>query len=252
MKLFKIILFWIIVLFGIEVFSSTNYVYASDSNDVNKIVESIDKYYKVFVDYVDGKTNTIWFEKIRTRIQDRIRNTLLSWLQNKIDVLEWNQKVVFQSLWLKVSQRKNTIQLSTSVVVNQWELINAVNDFRKNNWLSILSYNDLLSKAAYTHANDMYLHFPYDTNGDGVKELIAHTGTDWTKVKDRVERLGYIPYFVWENIAYNQISVNEVITDWINSPTHYENLITEKATQIWVAKLWSYRVLVIWTERKNL
>jgi hypothetical protein len=46
-----------------------------------------------------------------------------------------------------------------------------------------------LAKAAYNHANDMYINFPYDTNGDGVKELIAHAGTNGKKVQDRVELL---------------------------------------------------------------
>ena len=35
-----------------------------------------------------------------------------------------------------------------------------------------------------------------------------------------------------KNIAYNQTSSQEVLNDWIASPTHYENLITKKATEI--------------------
>jgi hypothetical protein len=35
----------------------------------------------------------------------------------------------------------------------------------------------------------MYVNFPYDTNGDGIKELIAHAGTNGKKVQDRVESL---------------------------------------------------------------
>jgi uncharacterized protein YkwD len=56
---------------------------------------------------------------------------------------------------------------------------------------------------------------------------------------------------VAENIWYNQQTPEEILLARKNSPTHYANLILEKATQIGVAKLWSYWVMVIGTERKN-
>jgi hypothetical protein len=51
-------------------------------------ISSIDKYYNIFVDYIDDKTDTIWFQRIKIKIQDRLRNSLLSGVQKKISVLE--------------------------------------------------------------------------------------------------------------------------------------------------------------------
>ena len=214
-------------------------------------ITSIDKYYNIFVDYIDDKTDSIWFQRIKVKIQDRLRNSLLSGVQKKILILEWEQKIVFQSLWLKISQRNNTFKFNTNDITIQRELINAINNFRKEQWLSELSYNMILSKAAYNHANDMYMNFPYDTNGDGIKELIAHAGTNGKRVQDRVESLWYNYSLVAENIWYNQQTAEEILLARKNSPTHYANLILEKATQIGVAKLWSYWVMVIGAERKN-
>jgi uncharacterized protein YkwD len=97
----------------------------------------------------------------------------------------------------------------------------------------------------------MYLNFPYDTDGNGIKENISHVGTNGWRVTSRVESLWYNYSLVAENIWYNQQTPAEILLDRENSPTHYENLITKKATQIGVAKVWSYWVMVIGTERKN-
>ena len=252
MKAFKIILIWFVAWLYITFFGFKDNVYAFQSNDVANIVESVDKYYKIFFDYVDWKTNTIWFEKIKTKIQDRIRNSLLSWLEKKITSMNGDDKIIFQSIWSKILERKKPLPYNTSELVVQWDLINIINDFRKEKWLSQLSYNSILAQAAYNHANDMYLHFPYDTNWDGVKENLSHVGTDGSRVNFRVQTLWYNYSVIGENIWYNQQNANEVLVDRENSPTHYDNLVLEKATQIWVAKLWSYWVLVIGSERKNL
>lgn len=228
-------------------FSFVNQVQAVNTTTIS----SIDKYYNIFVDYIDDKTDTIWFQRTKVKIQDRLRNSLLSGVQKKILVLKWEEKIQYQTLWLKILQRKNSIQFSTNDLAVQRELINFINDFRKEQWLSQLSYNALLSKAAYNHANDMYMNFPYDTDGDGVKENISHVGTNGWRVNSRVESLWYNYSLVAENIWYNQQTPAEILLARENSATHYENLITKKATQIGVAKVWSYWVMVIGTERKN-
>jgi len=214
-------------------------------------ISSIDKYYNIFVDYIDDKTDNIWFQRIKVKIQDRLRNSLLSGVQKKILVLDWEQKIIFQTLWSKIVQRKDSTQFSTNDLVIQRELINTINDLRKEQWLNALSYNVLLSKAAYNHANDMYLHFPYDTDGDGIKENISHVGTNGWRVNSRVESLWYNYSLVAENVWYNQQTSAEVLLARKNSPTHYANLILGKATQIGAVKFWPYWVMVVWAERKN-
>lgn len=214
-------------------------------------ITSVDKYYTVFVNYVEKKTGNIWFERIKTKIEDKVWSTLLSWIERKMKNLEWEQKILFQTLWSKILQRKDSIQFSTNDLAVQRELISVINSFRTEQWLSQLSYNIVLWKAAYNHANDMYLHFPYDTDGDGIKENISHVWTNGWRVNSRVESLWYNYSLVAENIWYNQQTPAEVLLAWKNSPTHYANLMLEKTTQIGVAKLWSYWVMVVWAEKKN-
>ena len=240
-------LFIVIISWYIFSFSFVNQVQAVNATTIT----SIDKYYNIFVDYIDDKTDSIWFQRIKVKIQDRLRNSLLSGVQKKILILRWEEKIIYQTLRSKILQRKDSLKFSTNDLVVQRELIGIINSFRKEKWLSQLSYNSLLTKAAYNHANDMYLNFPYDTNGDGIKENISHFGTNGRKVQDRVESLWYIPYFVWENIWYNQQTAEEILLARKNSPTHYSILIATEANEIWVVKLGSYWVMVIGTERKN-
>lgn len=218
--------------------------------DLNTTV-AIDKYYDVFVDYVDNRTQYIWIEKIKVKSQDRLRKNIINGLQKKILTLDGDQKIIFQAVLWKIMQRNSTVQLSTDALISQWVFIDWVNDFREKKNLSQLQYNEKLTQAAYNHATDMYLYFPYDTDQDGVKETISHMGTDGLKVNTRVTNLWYNYAFVAENIGYNQQTVDELIAARVNSPSHYVNLITDKATDIWVAKVGSYRVLVLGTQRTN-
>ncbi len=240
-------LFIITIIWYIFSFSFVNEVQAINIS----IINTIDTYYDGFTNQITDKTDHIWIPRVRTRVQNRLRNRVLSSIQKKIFLLKWEEKMIYQIVWLKILQRKDALKFSTNDLVVQRELIALINSFRKEKWLSQLSYNPLLTKAAYNHANDMYINFPYDTNGDGIKENISHFGTNGRKVQDRVESLWYIPYFVWENIWYNQQTPEEILLARKNSPTHYSILIATEANEIWVVKLGSYWVMVIGTERKN-
>ena len=233
----------ILIFFSLLCFMSSSL--AVDITSLDKTISTVDTYYTLFLNHVSWKTKNVWLQSLRKRLEDKVWSALAFAIDKKIPTLQWDQKIVFQSLRSKIIDRKNTVTLPTTNVVNNRDLINKINTYRKVNNLSELSYNQLLGQAAYNHAYDMYTNFPYDTDGDGTKELISHIGTDGSRVWNRVEKLWYNSNFVAENIAYNQTSSQEVLNDWIASPTHYENLITKKATEIWVAKVWSYWVLVL-------
>lgn len=244
----------IIILFFISInfylFFWWSYVNWEDVN-ISSTVKIVDQYYDKFFDYVDSKTSSIRFKRIKIKIEDRLRSSLLSGINKKLASMSWDQKIIFQSLWSKIRQRKENIKYTTNDIIVQRELINLINDFRISQWLSSLSYNSNLTRAAYNHANDLYLNFPYDSNWDWIKENLSHLGTDWSRVNSRVESLWYDFSFVAENIAYNQTSASQVLLDRKNSATHYSNLITQQAKDIWVAKIGSYRVLVLGSQRLN-
>lgn len=105
--------------------------------------------------------------------------------------------------------------------------------------------------AAYRHARDLRDHFPYDTNGDGIAEKIAHVGSDGSTVAERAESLWYNRLSIAENVAYNQITVDEVMDDRMQSPDHQENILSETVIEMGVAKVGPYRVQVFGKERRN-
>ena len=43
---------------------------------MDRMVTKVDSYYTTFIDYVDNKTKYIWFQKIKTRIEDKLWSTL--------------------------------------------------------------------------------------------------------------------------------------------------------------------------------
>ena len=92
--------------------------------------------------------------------------------------------IVFQSLWSKIVLQ-NYAYMSTQDIVSQHDLAYHINLWRKNNNLSTLQLDPVLMRVAYRHGLDLYQHFPYDTDGDGTKEVLSHIGTDGTRVMQR-------------------------------------------------------------------
>ena len=77
-----------------------------------------------------------------------------------------------------------------------------------------LKLSEKLTRAALLHAKDMAEHHKLD-----------HTGTDKSTVAERVKRQDYPYILVGENIAFGQKDVDEVMTTWMESPGHRENIL---------------------------
>lgn len=83
-----------------------------------------------------------------------------------------------------------------------------------------LIWNTYLQKAAYGHAKDMS-----DQN------YFSHTSKDGRSMEDRIVFAGYIfngykSFFIGENIARGQESVQEVMDAWFKSEDHCHNLMS--------------------------
>jgi uncharacterized protein YkwD len=95
-------------------------------------------------------------------------------------------------------------------------LLEAHNRVRENDEKTPLKLSAKLSQAAAAHAKDMAEQHKAD-----------HVGSDKSTVGDRVKRTGY-PYLdVGENIADGQKTVLEVMTGWLESPSHRENIMAD-------------------------
>ncbi|HYE96174.1 MAG TPA: CAP domain-containing protein [Rubricoccaceae bacterium] len=89
-----------------------------------------------------------------------------------------------------------------------------------------LAWNGRLARAARVHVEDMAAH-----------DFFSHTGSDGSRVDDRVERQGYDWRRLGENIARNQFTVEEVVSQWIESPGHCANLMHPSFTELGAAEV---------------
>jgi uncharacterized protein YkwD len=95
-------------------------------------------------------------------------------------------------------------------------LLAAHNRERKKEGRPPLALSAKLCEAASVHARDMARHQRQD-----------HTGSDESKVADRVKRQGYVFVRIGENIARGQHTVDEVMSTWMESPPHRENILAD-------------------------
>ncbi|KAG2765887.1 hypothetical protein PC129_g2902 [Phytophthora cactorum] len=101
----------------------------------------------------------------------------------------------------------------------QTELLNAVNRERAAKGLPALCMNTKLQNAAQGHSNDM-----------AEKDYMSHTGSDGSTMSQRIARAGYDRTASGENVAAGHTSVDEVMTAWMNSPRHRDNILRKKFT----------------------
>lgn len=213
------------------------------------IESRIDTIYTSLESYVHERISTIPLQSMKPKQEKRIWKRLELSLLKKIKFGDESEKLLYQWIWSKVIERNSaTISMSTSDLVQQRSVINAINAVRNASDLNSLNYNSRLTQAAYRHALDLSEHFPYDADGDGSREIIWHVGTDGTRVLQRAYDAGYYYSFLGENIAYNQVLPSQVLADWMDSPTHYDNIVAPKAVDIGVAKVGPYWVMVIGAE----
>jgi uncharacterized protein YkwD len=115
----------------------------------------------------------------------------------------------------------------------QTEILQRVNAFRAAGAVcgsttyapaTALVWNKPLLQAAAGHSNDM-----------ATLNYFSHTSLDGRTLKQRVLAVGYSYSTVGENIAAGQSSVQSVVTGWINSPGHCQNLMNPAFRDIAVA-----------------
>lgn len=222
---------------------------SAQSFDIVQAAQTVDEYYNRFVDTISSRTRFIWFQWRKERMERRLWTGIERSLQESIQRVQEDQKIIFEALWARVILRDDDTVTAYGLIQNQ-ELINAINTYRTNQWLPVVGLDPLLMKVAYRHANDLHLNFPYDADGDGVREVLSHRGSDGTRVMQRAQQAWYDYALIAENLAYNQLTSQQVLSDWILSPTHHENLLLLRATDIGIAKVWSYWVMVVGAPRR--
>lgn len=208
----------------------------------------VDKIDQTYVTLVKSMPKTA---KIFTKLQNKFWSNLEIRIKKILVKAKWDKLLIYQTLLTKIQQRSDKIKTTTEELLTQWQVINETNNIRKEQDLSQLVYSYVLYKAAYKHAKDMYDHFPYDADNNGVKDTLSHIWTDWSVVKDRVEDVWYSWTYLGENVARWQTIASTVVQDWMNSPAHRDNILSDDYTEIGVAKVGMYRVQVFGKPRVN-
>lgn len=110
-------------------------------------------------------------------------------------------------------------------------LLSALNTARAGQGLPPLAASAAADRAALAHATDL-----------AATGRFAHEGSDGSSVGDRMRAAGIDWCHVAENIARGQTSPGTVVADWMDSPGHRRNILSEAtlagtaiAGGIWVA-----------------
>lgn len=103
-------------------------------------------------------------------------------------------------------------------------LISLLNQERIRNGLAVLETSPWLEKAAYAKAQDMLQ-----------RGYFAHTAPNGTKPWDFVKSAGVEYAFAGENLAINYTNADELNHDFMQSPTHRDNLLSPLFSEIGIA-----------------
>lgn len=94
------------------------------------------------------------------------------------------------------------------------EVVTIVNQERAKAGCPALTVNTKLTAAALQHSQDMAAH-----------ANMSHTGSDGSDPGERITRAGYTWTTYGENIAYGYSTPQQVMTGWMNSPGHRQNIL---------------------------
>lgn len=120
------------------------------------------------------------------------------------------------------------------------ELILRVNQYRMSNGLERLKWNAILSNTASQYAKNMH-----DT------KIFEHKDQNGYRVGDRVLQNGYDYAYALENLGRGHTSVDAIMADWKNSPTHNKNLLSPNVDEIGIGFYGKYWVQIFGREFDN-
>ncbi len=118
-------------------------------------------------------------------------------------------------------------------------VLDGTNSVRREYGLKDLSLDSILMETAYRYAQEMSKNNHY-----------SHISLQGKLPIDRAMDLWYPALGVGENIGQNFESINEALLDWKESEPHLQHIIDPKFTDIWVACVDGYRV-VMFGAKKN-
>ncbi len=131
--------------------------------------------------------------------------------------------------WSVITQLATLVVLFTGAAkpvfaLSSGDVLNVVNEVRKEQNLTSFTTNSKLEQAAYAKLADIQQYKYWNHNNPVTK-------TDW---KSFIKQTGYRG-LIGENLAMNLHSGNDVVNAWLNSPTHKSNLLSQGFTEVGMA-----------------
>ena len=126
---------------------------------------------------------------------------------------------IFFTFIFRISWFSNILGFATDITVDK--LYQLTNQERQKYGLAPLNYNEKLSQAAYKKAQDMFN-----------KNYWAHYAPDGVTPWSFILASGYRYEFAGENLAKNFLFSDGVISAWMNSPTHRDNILRKEYTDV--------------------
>ncbi len=135
---------------------------------------------------------------------------------------------------LKRRELRRTRRLSGKPVPVKQQIADGVNMERAKHGLAPLRYHTDLATSAQEHAQDM-----------GYRDFFSHENPEGQRSGDRIKETGYgvvnaqecrcsYKVYLGENIAKGQNTVDQVIEEWMASPSHREAMLSKDYQEIGV------------------
>ena len=133
--------------------------------------------------------------------------------------------IILGSGLIIVSTDKTSASASAFLPSDQISL-NLVNNYRAQNHLSKLKWNDKLAKAANDKANDIFS-----------KQYFDHVSPDGKKAWNFILSEDYSYKFAGENLGIDFESQEQTFDAWLNSPSHLSNILSKNYSEFGFAEL---------------
>jgi len=149
--------------------------------------------------------------------------------------------IPFEGLMIPIQLKATTVLVEGEVVLDQDKLLSLINTERTAGRFcgstfysatSSLSWATKVETAARIHSDDMYRN-----------NFFSHTGSDASSTGDRLTRVGYTWRTWGENIAWGYTSEESVVTGWLNSEGHCQNIMNPAFSEMGLSRVGKY-----WTQ----
>ncbi|PSR16706.1 hypothetical protein C8255_16460 [filamentous cyanobacterium CCP3] len=115
-----------------------------------------------------------------------------------------------------------TAQASTAIAQDLLRLVNAE---RQRVNAPPLVLNEKLTTAAQRHSQDM-----------ATSRRMSHTGSDGSTMRSRIDATQYRWSTIGENVAMGQPTAAAVMSAWMSSPGHRQNILNPAFTELGIGQ----------------